>query len=80
MATAAELFGEAGDVDLAFAAQADADGAVVERFSDEDGNFDSGNLEGNVDEVFGVGDVGAGLLEIFLADRHNGQAAIGEEL
>src|SRR5258706_6008375 len=80
MSAAAELLRETGHVDLAFTSQADANGAVVEGLGDGDGHFDGGNLEGNVDEILGVGDVGAGLLKIFLADGHNGQPAVGKQL
>ena len=78
-AAAAELFGELGDVDGALAAETHADGAGIQGFGEEQGDFDGADLQREVDEVFRVGDGGLALLEVLARDRHHREAAALEE-
>ena len=78
---AAELLGEARDVDAALAAQAHADGlAVFQGLREQQRNLDGADLQGNVDEVLGVGDVGFGFEEILASDAHRREPAALQEL
>ena len=61
--TAAELFRDSGHVVRAAAAEAEFDGAAL-KFNGDEGGFGAGDGEAFVDESFGIGGDGPGLLEV----------------
>ena len=76
VAAAVELAADFVDVDVAFAAQTSADSAVG-HFGEEGDDFDGGDDEGHVDEVFGLAGGGGGFGEVGFAEEHGGELVPG---
>ncbi len=79
MTTAAEGLGEPSHVDAALAAEADPYGTWLFRFHYKYRHLNGGNLEWDIDEIFGIWDTGLGLFEILSSECHDGESAAFEE-
>src|SRR5690348_372592 len=75
MATAAEFFGYGGNIEGAFAPQADAEPSF-RQFAEEDGDFDIANRQRVIDEAFTVFFSGADPLHLLLSDPDPGQRSL----
>src|SRR6202041_675818 len=80
MAAAAEVLGNAGDVELAFAADAETELTGVRYFSEKDGGFGVSDADEVVDDAFAVLGVGSGANHLFAGDPGPGDGAFALEM
>src|ERR1700722_13596151 len=76
MTAAAEVLGNVGDVELAFAADAEAEQTGLGNFAEKDGGFDASDADEVVDDAFAVLGVGAGAVHVFAGDPGPGDGAV----
>jgi hypothetical protein len=80
VATAAESFCDGGDVDgSTFAAKTESH-AVVGELAEKDGDVDTGDSDGVVDEALAIFFCGSGSSEVTLRDPHPGEATFAVEI
>jgi len=80
VATAAESFRDGGDVESStFAAKTESH-AVVGELAEKDGDVDTSDSDGVVDEALAIFFGGSGSSEVILGDPHPGQATFAVEI
>src|ERR1700733_2714497 len=80
MAAAAEVLGDTGDIDLSFAANAEAKLAGVGDLTQKDGRLDAGDADEVVDDPFTVLCHSADTVHIFAGDPGPGEVAVALEV
>src|ERR1700679_528712 len=80
MAAAAEVLGDVGDVEFAFAADAETELVGGGDFSEEDCGFDAGDADEIVDDSFAILGVGSYPVHVFPGDPGPGDGAIALEV
>ena len=80
MSAAAEVLGDAGDIEFAFTADTEAELTDVGDFAEEDRRFDSGDADEVVDDAFAVFCARSDAFHVFGSDPGPGNVAFAVEV